>query len=1107
MALLSGIRRPLYHGLARLDIEHPYLVLLGAFVLSLLSILYTKARLEFRTGRDDLISDSSRDSRNYLAYVGQFPDLDGLIVVVRAQPDPARAERFTETLAARLSADRANVKSVFYRIEPQAFANRALLYLSRDELAQLASRVRDNRELLKLYAAQPGLATLFRLMNREAGRAMVSRMVSELLNDPAPAPAQTAPPSDLGFVNSLLGGMLAGGQGSYRSPWDYLTRGAPEDGALRDGFVVSDNGKYLLMHVAPADGSGSVEAIQRTLDLVRAKFLDLEAGMTGGPALAHAEALSTEHDIALASVLAIVSNVLLITIPFGGLIEPAFAIIALLVGVAWSFGFATFSVGHLNLLSAVFTSVLAGIGINFPIHLMARYDEARRRGRTMEEALELSLTRTGTAVVASASIMALAFVTPMFTDFRGIAELGLISAAGLSLCLVSALFVFPPLVAIRDRHAPRMQPATGAQPGQRSRLEALFRRPGLILIAACALTATGLVLIRSVDFDQNLLKLQAEDSEAVKFEEKLLKDSGRSSWFAVALARNRREAERKAAAFRRLPEVSESETIATYIPDFQDRKRAILASLRPLIEPLEVKALPAGADSADLLRQLKDFSFKLDGARGEGGAGETAGLLARAIATLQRDPQAFADYQRRMAADFAAKLELLKQGLAPGEITEANLPQILRSRFIGTGGAYLVQIYPSGDIWEDAPLERFVEAVRRVDGDVTGPPIQTYSLATVMRRGYERAALLALLGVFVLVFVDFRNLRDTALATVPLLFGAIWLLETMGALGWDFNLANLFAIPIIIGTGVDNGVNMVYRWREEPRQGQIILRKAVGKSVTLCSLTTIAGFAALIPASHRGISSLGWVLSVGVSFILIATLVVLPALFKIVGSRGAAAESAAATPMPSRRVVGDYKLVLVLGCSAACLLAASPAGADSRSDALVKQAESMILQAQARDPLDTAQVWAAIRKLEQAVDQDPHDDAAFVDLGFAYGLMQDSNQAIDMYNKAVRINPSAANFKELANVYLRSARPEEALMAANAGLSKESANAALYNARGMALHDLTRFDEALQDFRHALALDPSMTTARDNLRILEQREGPGRSTISKQHGSKNRAAD
>ena len=296
--------------------------------------------------------------------------------------------------------------------------------------------------------------------------------------------------------------------------------------------------------------------------------------MTGGPALAYAEASSTQHDMMLASILAVAGLIALLVIPFRGVVEPCFAIIALLTGVAWSFGFTTLAVGHLNLLSAVFTSVLAGIGINFPIHLMARYDEARRRGLAMPQAVELAVVNTGTGVFASACIMALAFLMPMFTDFKGIAELGLVSAAGLFMCLISALLVFPRwwrcAIAIVRRHPrPRLSLAP-----KRSLLEKLFARPGLIVAIATAADAGRCIPDTRGPFQSGILKLQATDVEAVRFENTLLHDSGRSSWFAVALAPTRAAADREAAAFRKLPEVSDIQTISDYIPEHQEQKRA-----------------------------------------------------------------------------------------------------------------------------------------------------------------------------------------------------------------------------------------------------------------------------------------------------------------------------------------------------------------------------------------------------------------------------------------------------------------------------------------------------------------------------------------------------
>jgi len=917
----SSMRYRLFGALARLDVHRPWTVLVAAAVLSVVCVVYTKARLEFHTGQDDLVSANTRDNRNYLRYTREFPDLDGLIVVVKTAPTPARAELFADTLAKRLEADRINVKSVFYRIDPGVMGDRALLYLSADELKELAARIDQRLVLLRSYAADPSLATIFRIANQQIDREMSAAMRARpggvtgagAANSAETANAAAVPGRiDTRFLDATLTGMLADPASNPPAPWGGFVGFGNQNEGLHDGYLLTDNGKYLLLHIAPtkgaAHGADPVEVIQNMVSSVRADFPDVEAGMTGGPALAHAEETTTQHDMTVGSIIAVTGLVLLMVIPFRGVVEPFFAVVALLAGVAWSFGFTTLVVGHLNLLSAVFTSVLAGIGINFPIHLMARYDEARRRGLAMPGAVELAVVNTGTGVFASACIMALAFLMPMFTDFKGIAELGLVSAAGLFCCLVSALLVFPAMIALRDRNRPLAKQVVSMAP-KRSTLEKLFARPGWIMSVTAIATIGAVFFARGVGFDQDLLKLQASDVEAVRFEKTLLRDSGRSSWFAVALAPTRNLAEREAGRFRELPEVSDVETIGTYLPDRQQEKLTILAHLRGELQPVAVRSARR-EDPAALMRELRELDAKLrmiGRLDGSGASARTSALVAQAVAKLEGEPNAFANYSRRMADTLGHELAAFKLQLTSGAVTETNLPAVLRERFIGASGQYVVQIYPKGDVWEDAPLERFITALRTVDRSVTGPPVQTYSIASIMRRGYERAAVLALIAVFAFVFADFRNLRDTLLAMVPLVFGSAWLLETMGALGWEFNLANLFAVPIVIGMGVDNGVNMLYRWREEGDKSSLILTRAVGKSVTICSLTTIAAFAALIPANHRGISSLGWVLSLGTGFILLATLIVLPALFELVGSRikRAQAEFHPATAASPTGMCGD----------------------------------------------------------------------------------------------------------------------------------------------------------------------------------------------------------
>ena len=76
-------------------------------------------------------------------------------------------------------------------------------------------------------------------------------------------------------------------------------------------------------------------------------------------------------------------------------------------------------------------------------------------------------------------------------------------------------------------------------------------------------------------------------------------------------------------------------------------------------------------------------------------------------------------------------------------------------------------------------------------------------------------------------------------------------------------------------------------------------------------------------------------------------------------------------------------------------------------------------------------------KLKGALNIDPRNDSAYVDLGFCYGVLRDGDTAIDMYHKATELNPSGNNFIELADIYMRVGDSEDALLAANAGIMKD----------------------------------------------------------------------
>jgi tetratricopeptide (TPR) repeat protein len=169
------------------------------------------------------------------------------------------------------------------------------------------------------------------------------------------------------------------------------------------------------------------------------------------------------------------------------------------------------------------------------------------------------------------------------------------------------------------------------------------------------------------------------------------------------------------------------------------------------------------------------------------------------------------------------------------------------------------------------------------------------------------------------------------------------------------------------------------------------------------------------------------------------------------------------------------------------------------SDAVVAEAEKLVAQAGQANPVDTKLIHQAIDKLRGALKIDPRNDSAYVDLGFCYGVLRDGDTAIDMYRTATDLNPSGSNFIELADIYMRVGDPQDALLAANAGIIKDPSNARLYNAKGLALNDLQRFDEAEEAWEKALRLNPGLKVAQANLDALNG--GPsGRGSISKHSG-------
>jgi predicted RND superfamily exporter protein len=95
-----------------------------------------------------------------------------------------------------------------------------------------------------------------------------------------------------------------------------------------------------------------------------------------------------------------------------------------------------------------------------------------------------------------------------------------------------------------------------------------------------------------------------------------------------------------------------------------------------------------------------------------------------------------------------------------------------------------------------------------------------------------------------------------------------------------FNFANLIVIPLLFGVGANSGIHLVHRSKYIASSGEELLATTTARAVFYSALTTAVSFGTLAFSSHRGMASLGTVLSIGMILTIVCTLIVLPALLE-----------------------------------------------------------------------------------------------------------------------------------------------------------------------------------------------------------------------------------
>jgi len=813
----------LWERFAALAILRPWLIVaVGAVVFAGTLPFAVRLYGDLRTDLRELLPQGAPSAVALQELERRIGGLASLAVVIRTD-DLKAGERFVDALAARLSKLPADlVARIFWRIDEEKafFEAHGALYADLKDLEEVRSVLRDRIAAAK-RAANPLLVDL-----EEEERAK--------------------PDADSALEDAIV---------RVRSAFGRLDH-------FIDGYLAGEGGQTLVVQVYPPGAATSLEDDQRLFAAVsgavsaldpRSFHPSIRVGYGGEVRSVIENQENLVRDLLVSSILVLTAVAAVLVLYYRSWRSIPLLVLPLFTGVAATFALSRWVIHYLNPNTAFLGSIIVGNGINAGIILLARYFEERRRGSEVGQALPCALKTTWVATFAASAAAAASYGSLGAVSFRGFNQFGFIGTAGMLLCWVTTYLLMPPLIVIAERVRPlgekKRSRLTGCVAGPYATV--LTRHTGWVMAASAvilvaALWGTWRFVQQPIQYDFRQLSSRKGLTDGAAYWDSHV-DAVLQSYQTptVVLTDSPEKAQAVAAAIEEVRErqgpdgtLDSVATLQKLVPDEQPRKIELLREIFRLVAPPP----------------------------------RTPGLVDERIV-------------RALPEDLRPTLLRLRERTQLRPITLADVPQRLKLPFHEKDGksGRLVLVFPTltTDSRHGKAQIEHAKLVRRtaLKADpkalIAGQIVLTSDIVDSITKEGGFAAALSFLAVAALTILVMRSIRDSAWVVSSLCLGVLWMFGALGGLGLRLNFVNFAVLPITFGIGVDYAVNFYQRYRQS--SGVLESLTASGGAVTLCSATTIIGYATLVTADSMAIQSFGLTAVIGELTCLSAALFALPA--------------------------------------------------------------------------------------------------------------------------------------------------------------------------------------------------------------------------------------
>lgn len=612
-------------------------------------------------------------------------------------------------------------------------------------------------------------------------------------------------------------------------------------GEARSPYFRNPSGSILLILVQPkglASDFSYAQLVQREMQELVASTdpavfhpsMRVEVGGAYRNRINEYEAITS--DVKSGSVVVALAIMLLIVFYF----RSGFAVLVIMVPLAmslsWAFAVAFALIGSLNLVTVFLVVVLMGLGLDFGIHLLARYQDERAPDVALEVALGRTLRTAGRASLTAAFTTAACFLSLLATEFRGFVEFGIIASTGLLMAAIAYFTVLPALLTMlakRNWMPPRSKPI----PRRPRNIKRWHAR--VVLALSVCLVATAVFVGRYAEFEYDLRNLRAKMPETREFNQRVLEVFPKARDPAAVLVVDSSQVPHVVNMLKgRMQATSPNSPIDSVLsaldlmPQDQDQKLAVLARLGAKVDEL-----------LEILDEEEQTTF----------------------ASVRDDLNA-----KRVDSVY-------------------DLPGEIRRKFSGLPGTpgQVVYVYQSGSLLDLRMAQKFSRTLDdlHVEGaryQAISEPLIYVAMLRALNRETPRALLFAGASLLILLLLDFRSIGAVCIVLVPLLSGLALMAGCMALIPIRLNFLNVIVLPSLLGLGVDGGVHMYHGIQERGTAAIGETLRKTGSAVGACTLSSLLGFSGMLIADHPGLRSIGLLALVGLLGCLFGALVILPAM-------------------------------------------------------------------------------------------------------------------------------------------------------------------------------------------------------------------------------------